>query len=768
MTSTPLATRIARARREGRTQQALELTRQLYKQAPTPENQELVSQVVLERGAQLAAQGQTRDAATVFIAALSLGGTPEYRAAVAVHLAECGEPSRALEALDANADPKLRQRVLNHVGDTAIRRGPTGRNLLPLEHHAGFDAVLQAFAHSEASRDDEARAALQTIGLTSPFLEWKVLLRGLLAYYARDDARALDNWQRLDPQRIPSRLVAPLRIGIDPAFRQAQPPATQVALGQHAARLAGAAGISTQLSALRAALGNARSLGQAFRQAEPMVAQLRRERPNFVPRLAHCFFWTIVRHGQPEDIGRYRHLFGPTIASDGELARLEALAVEDRGMMAEAHRAWQAFIRAIEQSPEWPGAVGQRARALAWEHMGQNAAEEERGTSKEVPYLLRRLYEKPKALKPNAAACFEKSIALAPERLDAYIELFNLHRQAGRTEKARKVGDQLLKRFPDHADTSEALGELALETQEPAQARKYFEKALAANPLERRLRDRLARARQNLGLELTLAGTFDAARAEYQAALALQEGHATPLYCQMAVLEMKARQPERAAELLATAEAVPGQRLAIRYCLVGESIRAKLSPAERKRIAADLTAALATPPTPPEVLALLQAAADQRRRGLDAFRGQKTHEKTFLGFLDKIPAAEFNEQETQRLCAFLQVLEARRPWQQVLNVAKRRFPNNPLFSLAQLDYYLSGNDAVNRPWLLTQELERARELVQKAPREQQESLLPTLRDREEQLAAIRGSQLDPFDVMGDMLDEFDYDDEFEDEDEDWF
>src|SRR5207253_188880 len=53
----PPADRIARARAEGRTQQALDLTRQLAKQSPSPEHEELLRQVTLERGMQLQQQG---------------------------------------------------------------------------------------------------------------------------------------------------------------------------------------------------------------------------------------------------------------------------------------------------------------------------------------------------------------------------------------------------------------------------------------------------------------------------------------------------------------------------------------------------------------------------------------------------------------------------------------------------------------------------------------------------------------------------------------
>jgi tetratricopeptide (TPR) repeat protein len=761
MSATPLPERIARARADGRTQQALELTRQLLKQAPSPAHQEILRQVLLERGNQLIQQGHTRDAAVVFTNALSMDGSPEFRAGIAERLAACGDVVHALQALGPDADPKLRHRVLGHVADLAVRHGAGGKRILPAELHAGFDSVVQAFAHAEAGRDDDARVALQSIGLTSPFLEWKLFVRGLLAHQARDDARALENWQRLDPKRVPARLAAPLRLGIDPAFRAAQPAATQNSLKQQATRLFGT-GANTHFEALRKGLADQRSLANAFRQAEQILPELRRDRPQLVSRLAHCFFWAIVHHGQPEDVDRYRRVFGPTIASDFEVSRLEALALDRRGLLAEAHAAWREVLGIVERTPqEWPGESAKRLQSLIWMHMGENAAEQDRVAQQEMPYLFSTVYEKPQPLSPSAAACFEHSIELAPDRLDGYLALFHLYREDGRTAKARKVGEQLLKRFPEHAATSEALGDLYLETQEPARAREYYEKALAANPLERRLRGKLARARQNLGLELTLAGKFDAARAAYEAALALHEGPAAPLLCQCAVLEIRAGHADRAAELTAQAAAGPGQRLAARYTLVSESVRAKLSPAERKRLANELTAALAEPATPAEVLALLEAAAGQRQRQLDAFRGQKTHEKTFLRFLDKIPIRDFSEAELERLCGHLMALDARRPWQKCIDIAERHFPDNPAFPLAQLDFYLSRREPDSRPWLLTQALDRARALVQRLPREAQERYLPILRGRQKQVEAVAGPRIDPMGVLGQMFDSFDEADDWD-------
>ena len=102
---------------------------------------------------------------------------------------------------------------------------------LPEEWHPAFTAFRTALGHYEAKQDDRAREALAGIGLGSPLLEWKLWLRGLLAWVAGDDGRALENWSRLNPRRLPHRLAAPLRAKTDPAW-PANPPALREQLAK--------------------------------------------------------------------------------------------------------------------------------------------------------------------------------------------------------------------------------------------------------------------------------------------------------------------------------------------------------------------------------------------------------------------------------------------------------------------------------------------------------------------------------------------------------
>lgn len=742
----PLHERIANARREGRTQHALELTRQYFKFEQTEERRELLRQVTLERGQQLLAQGKPSDAATVFSNALEIGGSAGFHAAVIRGLAGCGAIERATASLPKIADPNLRQGAMNAIVDAAVAQGPTGRNALPESLQAPFDSMMRAFHAYVAGNDDDARAALQNIGLQSPFLEWKVLLRGLIAYQANDDVRALENWQRLDPTRLPARLCAACRAGIDQEYLKAQPAHVQQALRAKLLQQQGAS-FAPALRELRDLL-HKENLAPAFRKAELIVPIMRRECPQLAARLAQVFFWTIVEQGQPEDVDRYLRVFGSP-PDDPKLHRLEALAVEARGLWPEAHGCWQKFINQAAQSPEqWPGEVGQRVQAMIWSRMAENAMPDRKRKGQSGNPLFDLFADNTGPLKPSAEQCLEKAIKLAPDRLESYRDLFDVYCRDRKYAKAKKIGQELLKRFPNDAATLEALALMCVENQEYQKALEFLQKAVQANPLDRSIHTILAIVRQRWGLRMTLDGKFDNAREQYDHALKIWTGPKTPLLCQWAVCELKAKNSTRADELIAQALADPGQRLACRYTLVGESIRAKLPPKEKKRIAADLKAALSEAPTPAEIVVLIQSAGQQHVVHDETFHGQKTQEKSIVKFLEQMHFEVFDEMQLSILVGGLQVLQARKAWLNCLNFARRRYLKNVLFRLSFVDYYLLDVSTDPKTHLAREHLDAARRLIQEMPRgEEQQRLLDEIQDKEEFLTQLESRNRGMMDVL---------------------
>ena len=604
-------------------------------------------------------------------------------------------------------DPAARLRVAVEAGDlaraadAAIELGPAGRDLLPEALRPGFDAVRAAFARYEAGEDDTAREALQAVGLASPFLEWKLLLRGLIAFAAGDDARAVDNWSRQNPDRRPSRLVAPLCFAADPEFRRAQPAATQAVLQQAGDRLLG--GLLPGLRELQRLLARTGRLADAFRHAERLLPELRRDRPDLVPRLADVCYWAIIHHGDPDDLARFRALFGPP-PDDPQLARLEALASEARQSWTAANKHWQRYEKALADLPTVPPADRDRARALVWCRIGRNAA---------VP--RQNMYGPPGRAKPSPAAeaHFRKAIGLAPDLLEAHEELFRFLRERNKLAQALAAGKRLLERFPDHGPTLEAQADLYRAKGDAGAALEYARRALAGNPLDRRLRGRVAdalraRARQHA------AGDLDTARADLDAALALRDGRPdVGLLAQAAALAFKAGDSEAAEERLrrATASVHP---LAVTYAALAEAVRLKLPRPLKQRFESAFAAGLTDAPTGPAAVALAGALLDQQRQG-GTYLGQKAHAKRVQQYTEAAVVANPGEAHLVRLCEHLNELGWWTSLRKAAAKGQRRFARSPFFPYYEAVAYLGQGRDRSPAWKVEPLLDKSRRLAEAAP-----------------------------------------------------
>ena len=96
----------------------------------------------------------------------------------------------------------------------------------------------------------------------------------------------LDNWNRLDSQRLPATLAAPLRAGLDPSFRAAQSPARQQSLRRSADKLRG--GMYAVLRGIQTKLGRPERLPAALADVAAILPRVRRDAPALLPVLARC------------------------------------------------------------------------------------------------------------------------------------------------------------------------------------------------------------------------------------------------------------------------------------------------------------------------------------------------------------------------------------------------------------------------------------------------------------------------------------------------
>src|SRR5262249_25046435 len=162
-----LRPRIDKAAREGRFQQALDLTKQLFKQEPTPVHRNLLHEMYLGRARQLREQGSTRDAANVLQVALGVGEPPAGWLEKAVgELVLCGSYADALRVVASLPDGEdLRVKINAGLADQIVLQEGKSRSSLSAELQVELDAVLKAFEHLAAGRDEAMKESLAVIGL---------------------------------------------------------------------------------------------------------------------------------------------------------------------------------------------------------------------------------------------------------------------------------------------------------------------------------------------------------------------------------------------------------------------------------------------------------------------------------------------------------------------------------------------------------------------------------------------------------------------------
>jgi tetratricopeptide (TPR) repeat protein len=725
-TPATLRPRIDRARTEARTQQALELTKQLHKAEPSAEHLELLRAVYLERARQLRNQGQTRDAATVLEAALRLESPPEaWLEQVAAELAMCGAASQATAVLARIPNSPGADRTRGHLADAAVADSAS-RAALPAALQTELHAVLEAFRLTEQGIDPAALAALQPIGLRSPYLEWKLLLRGLQAYYRNEDSRAVENWQRLDPERLPARLAAPFRARIDPIFAAAQPPATQAVL-QRLFDALQATPLTAKLRHLRTALNHNGSMAQAYRQVESLLPELRRTAPAVVPRLAACLYWATLESG-PDDADRYARVFGPP-PEDPNFHRIAALAFERSGDRQDAQSEWEKFEKDIADHPEvWPNGQADRARALVLLHMGHNAVAAEDG-----PLLPWEEFGGCPKLKPGADTCFRRSRALAPDMREPTEALFYYHRDHDRPAKAEEAARTLLEHFPDDAPILEGLSDLRLDRGATEEALTLMQRALHANPLERRLRGRVAWLHAEHARALAQLGRYDDARREVQAASAFQTDAPLALSCLAAAVEFKANQPPAAEQALAQASSQPA--LLTAYALLVETTRLKLPPTVKKRVDREFKTAAAGPPDGKAAIAALRHALALHREDV-SYYGQKTHLKKLIDYALRVAKADVPDDTVAQLVALLVDLEEFSQAKKLTRSAQSRFPRNPFFPYFEALCLIQDEARSFQPWRADSLLAHAERLASTLPADEKvRTLLDKVQGLRRELAA---------------------------------
>lgn len=600
-----------------------------------------------------------------------------FRADVAAMLAKAGEFAKALQLANT-------PRVLMHIADLCVRRNRAEG--APAEIKAEFPILQQACLHYDAGRDEPAKESLQKFGLTSPFLQWKLLLRGLIAYAGNDTARAAENWQRLNPEFLPATLAAPLRATVDDAFRQSLSKET-LASFQNQTENQFSGGVAAGLREIQKVTGRDQPLTPVWKQVEALLPKLRSSHPNLVPRLGNVLYHAIVVQGTPHDMDQYRRYF-PHPADDPQFLKLQAMACEATSYPDSAIEHWQKYEAWLANNPPgWSPALVARARAIVLYRVG--GLVEDLNIVDEAPADLQRTMRKLlgaadfKSNFGNPDDFYRRSLDLAPDWPEPAYGLFDRLANQKRWPAAERVAADFLARKPDDLEMLDRLFEAHGAQRKRLERLAVAQKALAVNPLDVSLNRRVSLAyaaaiRQSM-IDGDLA-TCDRLLAESGEERAQQFN--APFGSLRATLGRLRNQPEAVVAAEAFAFAVPTNRMAAALLLVVDGSLAKLKPAQRKEAEARLKAVLAESEPPPIQVNMLYATWQLLAAEGFVYRGQPTHEKKIVAMVERSLKAGGSEDDYEAIVSLLMRSNQNKTMLAIAPKLCTRFAKSPVFPFA--------------------------------------------------------------------------------------
>jgi len=190
---------------------AVKQAKLIHKAEATPQSHRQLERAYFLRAQQLLRAGMPGSAVEVSRHLLDFGVTDaklvEDFSPLLVKLGLAQDAFRIQGRLES---PQSQSRLVLLVADQAVLHPEQSQ---PSSPEVGQEATLVRQALEALYAGDEATALglVRDIARSSPVSEWKLLVRGLAAFYRGDHGETQANWNRLDPERAPQRIARQLQ-----------------------------------------------------------------------------------------------------------------------------------------------------------------------------------------------------------------------------------------------------------------------------------------------------------------------------------------------------------------------------------------------------------------------------------------------------------------------------------------------------------------------------------------------------------------------------
>jgi tetratricopeptide (TPR) repeat protein len=635
----------------------------LFQQDGGPENRRLLERTYLLRIQDLSRGGMPQVAAEVARNFIEFGVTDAgLLAELVALLPRIGLADQAMKLSGRLESAGDRAKLTLLLVDRAVVQ-PMNAPGLAAEVSEGAERVRQALAALDA--DDEARSVelLRDISRGSPWADWRLFVRGWAAFRRGDHAQADANWQRLEPGRLAQRITAALRALTAPRDPKKPPDLSLLEKAVFGEPVLGG------IDRLRRLIENPDSALDDWKQAEPLIASLRRTLGQIAPRLPARLTEILlspladIAETLPERsvdrlLAGFTRVAAP-LTIDPHFNRLRAVLWERSGHELTAINYWRQYLDDIHGIASVDDKQRARMLAVVWRKLSglfnRRAEHEMRYGSPWGSPEPEDDASEVSRLRGDVFAALEESIKADPTYRAAYDQLIELRDSWKEPDEAAEAARRLLRAFPDDAPSLERLFQYHRRRDEPRELLDHIQRYQALKPLDTRFVGHESWARYALARHLAIDGRFDEGRQQLSLAEALDPEFGRSYWglARRAVCEMKAKQPERAGVYECEARATLSEPAPLHLVLAIEASRYRLPAVQVKQFNAALRADLTKKKSGVTAakLAKIMHAYLQAEVTYPEFEG---HMREVLSYVKRTSRVRYEAGDLTAVCHFLQ------------------------------------------------------------------------------------------------------------------
>ncbi len=642
-----------------------------YREDASPAHRQLLEEAYVGRVEQLHRKKQTSEARFVLARLLEIDPTtPEVREIIPHLQVILGDSS-----VDANGVFEKNPALLVEQTDRAVL---DSREAVP--DFAGtkshVEQVRDALAAIEGDDDAGAINLLSDIPRSSPLCDWKLFIRGLIAFYNSDSERMRENWHRLDSAR--------------PAYRVAQ--TLLVASGELRCEDA-PMDVASSLRRLELHLRDDPAIGLLEKVAEHWRGDdqsgffntYRRLRLRFanthrslLEKIVDFVWKRAVRENDIDAINRLARI-GPAPALDPNWNRARALLAEhpEQSQSSLVESYWTAYADDVETL----AVLREEERAIAvgmvYSRLGQRFAEYGEAVLQPSPFFKPEVEEADRFF-AGAIRFFEESIRRCPRLEEAYQGLSMLHETMESPEKGAAVLQRLVQQQPDDYFARWKLATYYLGEDNPHESAPHVETVARLKPRDSQTVALCWNQRIAMARSLAKGRKFEAARQELERAAQSLPPNIQPYAVDIlrAAIEFKAKRAESGQQYLNAALSAVDEPTIIWMRISIAAARFSLPRKIKKDFDDQFKEAIKKKPSSQTAGRLAETLTPFKVANVK-YTGQATHERLVIAYLNRAKRVRWNEEDLCNVCRFLEFAPKHQALRErMIKTGVKKFPNS--------------------------------------------------------------------------------------------